>query len=142
MDFPPNKIESEHHLEVVSTSSKFNLDVSSLRPYLVTQGRWFVKVQHFSSTKALEGVGIFPAGLRLVSINITSANERPLILSSFSQEVFEAHKRVLVFDHARPFLLSHPSHQLQFELQAVDGNKVVVPKESLLLLGVALIQEK
>ncbi len=90
----------------------------------------------------LEGVGIFPAGLRLVSINITSANERPLILSSFSQEVFEAHKRVLVFDHARPFLLSHPSHQLQFELQAVDGNKVVVPKESLLLLGVALIQEK
>ncbi len=85
---------------------------------------------------------MFPRGLRLVSLNVTSENERPLILASFSKEALEAHKRALIFDRSRTFLLSHPSDNLYFELQALDGNSVIVPKGALLLLGVALIQER
>ncbi len=142
MELPARRIESEHHLDAVFASNKFQLDASGLRPYLITQGRWYIKVQYFASTAPLEGRGIFQTGLRLISLNVTSANERPLVLAAFSAHDFVDRRCCATFEHTRPFLITHPSDRLLFEVQTLEGGPVALPKNSFLLFGVALIQEK
>ena len=60
MDFSPNKIESEHHLEVASTTPHFKLDASALRPYHITQGPWHIKLLHFFALRPWKLPVCFP----------------------------------------------------------------------------------
>ena len=146
MDYPPDRIEAEHHLTVTSEStSSILLSVGSLRPYLITQGRWFVRVLHFSSTAALTGEGQFNKCLQIVSKNVTStddAKERALTLAAFSQDKFEKGQRSMVFPPSRPLHINHKSDLLQFEVQTLDKKPVALGQGGKILLGVSLIQER
>ena len=145
MDFPPNNIEAEHHLTAVGESSTILLSVNSLRPYLITQGRWYLRVLHFSSTAALTGEGQFNKCLKIVCKNVTStddAKEHPLTLVAFNLDKFDKSQRSVVFPPARPLHINYKSDLLQFQVQTLDNKPVALAAGGKSLLGVSLIQER
>ncbi len=142
MELQAGGIEAEHHFTVKSSQSCFDLEIGQLRPFLITQGKWLLQPLHFSSTAPLVAEGDFTKGIKIVSRNVTSGNEKALTLVAFNQAKFEKRERSLIFENVRPLAISHTSDRLFFELQTLAGDPVKVPAGKKILFGFALIQRR
>ncbi len=107
---------------------------------MLTQGIWYVKILFICSTKGLKALTPFSQGFRVVSLNVTSGNEKELVLASFSKNVFERENRALVFQSERYFRITHPSDKIYFQVQTLSGDEVEIEEDGQLLLGIGLIR--
>ena len=136
-----SSIASEHHLQLVSNRSELSARVDKLRPFSVTQGTWFLQIQYISCTGPLVPSLTPFAGLKIVSLNATSNEEKPLILASFLGSSLEKEGTV-IFERPQTFRISHASDRLWFEVQTLTGEKVSIKDGGVLMLGVALLRER
>ncbi len=135
------RIEAEHRFEVARTSTKFNLEVSLLRPYHVTEGVWCILPLHFSSSVPLEAEAPFNTGYELVCYQTVSGSDKPLALFYINKADFDSAGRTVIFgDQHRPLLLNKVSDRIYFHLRTLSGQPVQLAKGGQILLGVALLQ--
>ncbi len=141
MSVPAAAIVSEHHVELVGSPSRLWRSVDFLRPYVLTQGIWYVKILYVSSTKPLKTDAPFSTGHKVVSLNVTSGNEKELILASFSDASFERERRAISFDRGRYFRINHPSDRIFFQVRQFGSEaEVEIEEGGQMLLGVSLVK--
>ena len=133
----PVNILAEHHLIVKSTSPTFTLKADSLRPYIIERGVWHLRVLNFANTGDIQGSEHYPKQFRLVSPNVTSPLEHPLILTTFNASGHQGNS--FVFNNSDYYRINHPSSVLLFELQSVDGS--ASSTTGACMITVALVQE-
>ena len=133
----PVNILAEHHLIVKTTNPTFILKADSLRPYIIERGVWHLRALKFANAGNIQGSEEYPKQFRIVSPNVTSPLEHPLILTTFNASGHQGNS--FVFNNSDYYRINHPSSVLQFELQSVDGSPSTITGTC--ILTIALVQE-
>jgi hypothetical protein len=134
-------VVSEHHFILSSKQNRFTvITADSLLPYLVTVGKWKVKLLYLSGAlnEATDKFG----GFRITSPFITTEKGKKLTLASFGAQEYRGKGNVWFFDiEART--ITHKTDHLIFELETLSFVTEETPPEPLpknLVLAIALIQ--
>ena len=127
-----------HHFIIKSKSANFVAEVSGLKPYSIVEGNWFVHVLFVSGQIENSESPLF----LITSENVTTQNEKNIILANFCFREYETNKNGLVFNSGINALtahrITHATDKLQFKIQTLEEQDAKVLSE--LTLGIALVQ--
>ena len=125
-----------HHLVATSSSNKFIVEVSDLKPYNLLDGNWRVIVLF------VEGQINTVGGIAVKSPNSTSPNEKKHFLACFSGQQHYENQYVTIFHPNNVALtghrISYATDKLYFELKSFDDKEIACGKK--MCLGVSLVQ--
>ena len=125
-----------HHFVTKSKTAEFIVEADNLKPYSVLEGNWFVNILFIKGNVGNAG------GFVITSKNAVSANERKIILASFSAEQHTKGQNITIFHGGVTSLTGHrityAADRLQFELRTFEDATVEPTGD--LCLGVALVQ--
>jgi hypothetical protein len=117
-------VVSQHHFILTSENgTEFILTTDSLKPYLVTEGKWNVKFLYLAGPLGNRTEGY--AGYRLTSPFITTdRGRRCVILASFSSKTYKENDNAVFFDTTVPTPITQATDRLIFRLETLDGAKL------------------
>lgn len=110
-----SEIVSEHHFLLTSETSRFVLEASSLRPYLLTEGVWAVKPLYLSG-----GLVTTVPGLRITSPFVVSENGERLILAAATRTRVVDSGNAHIFSW-NPTKVTIKTDRLIFDVERLDG---------------------
>ena len=140
MEVRRDRVVAVHHFNITAEATPFFLEAKQLKPYLLTEGKWVLRVQHLSCSGQLgNDSSLFDKVYRIVSPNICPESGTPLTLASFAQEELEVKGKTKFFPASRSHLISMKSDRVYFSLEALGGEPAKI-KSGSLLLGVELVQ--
>ena len=141
MEVRQDNLVAVHHFDLKAQATDFYLETKQLRPYLLTEGRWLLRVLYLGCNGQVSSSSSpFGKAFRIVSPNIAPENGNPLVLAAFGQEDLEKKGKAKFFPTSQAHLITMKSDRVYFNLQSLDGGRAQLEEGGLLLLGVELLQ--
>lgn len=128
---------AQHHFTIETVTNKFAIEADNLKPYLLSQGLWKVKPIFISgSFKKIDNYN----GIVLTSPNVTTENDKRLILGSINVKKYEQAGNCHIFKtYADSYKINSGTNRLYFELLTLDGKNKVSPSQKI-IVALNLIQ--